>query len=161
MRGVQQDAVSRTRFFSTVSPRSQPILSAITVADIVGYAFSSSRIRGSAASTIDPAGRRTYFAGPSLASAVRTVFLEIPSSRAIAFTGMPSARCSRRISAQPALTAPFLPGSAAPGRKGANLRSRHALLFGIQRSSAFRQDEELAGYGRVAQVPGNRPAGFD
>lgn len=45
-------------------------------------------------------GRRTYSGGPSLASADRTVFLEIPSVRAIAFTEMPSARCNGRISAQ-------------------------------------------------------------
>jgi hypothetical protein len=70
------------------------------VREVRGYARSNSRTRGSTASTTDPAGRRTYLGGPSLASADRTVFLEIPSSRAIAFTGMPSARCNRRISAQ-------------------------------------------------------------
>jgi hypothetical protein len=46
------------RSFSTVSPRSQPTRSAITVAGIVGYACSSSLIRGSNASTADPAGLR-------------------------------------------------------------------------------------------------------
>jgi hypothetical protein len=101
---------SRTRSFSTVRPRSQPIRSAITVAGIVGYDASSSRIRGSTASTIDPARFRSYFGGPSLAIAARTVFLEIPSTRAIALTGICSARCSRRISAQSSTdNNPFLP----------------------------------------------------
>ena len=95
---------------STVSPLSQPIRSAITVAGIVGYAFSSSRIRGSAASTIDPAGLRSYFGGRSLAIAARTVFREIPIIRAIALTGTCSARCSLRISAQSSTeSTPFTP----------------------------------------------------
>ena len=47
-----------TRSFRIVRPRSQPIRSAITVAGIRGYSRSSSRIRGSTASTADPfAGR--------------------------------------------------------------------------------------------------------
>jgi hypothetical protein len=54
------------------------------VAGIVGYAFSSSRIRGSAASATGPAALRSYFGGRSLAIAARTVFLEIPIARAIA-----------------------------------------------------------------------------
>jgi len=49
---------SATRPDSTRIEFCQPIRSAITVAGIRGYACSSSRIRGSAASTIDPAGRR-------------------------------------------------------------------------------------------------------
>jgi len=95
---------------STVRPRSQPIRSAITVAGIAGYACSSSRIRGSNPSTIDPAGLRTYFGGASLAIAARTVFREIPSSRAIALTGICSARYSLRISAQSSTeSTPFTP----------------------------------------------------
>ena len=50
---------SRTRSLSTVSPRVQPIRSAITVAGIVGHAASNSRIRGSTSSTIDPARARS------------------------------------------------------------------------------------------------------
>jgi len=78
----------------------QPIRSAMTVAGIVGYARSSSRIRGSTSSTIDPPGDRSYFGGPSDTNAAFTVFFETPSTRATALIGSPSARCSRRISAQ-------------------------------------------------------------
>ena len=81
-------------------PRCQPIRSAITVAGIVGYACNNSRIRGSTPSTIDPAGRRRYAGATSLANAAFTVFLLIPITRAITLIGMPSDRCSRRISAQ-------------------------------------------------------------
>jgi hypothetical protein len=55
---------------------------------------------GSTSSTIDPAGVRSYFGGPSEAIAARTVFLETPNTRTIALIGSPSARCSLRISAQ-------------------------------------------------------------
>jgi len=104
---------SATRPLSTRIDRSQPIRSAITVAGIPGYAFSSSRIRGSAASTTDPARGRSYFGGPALAIAARTVFLDTPSTRAISLIGMPSARRSRRISAQFSTSSTlFLPGSA-------------------------------------------------
>ena len=98
---------------STRIDRSQPIRSAITVAGIVGYASSSSRIRGSTASTTDPARGRSYFGGPSLATAARTVFLETPITRAISLIGISSARCSRRISAQSSTdSTPSPPGSA-------------------------------------------------
>jgi len=91
----------------------QPIRSAITVAGIVGTARSSSRIHGSNPSTTDPTGRRTYLGGPSLASAAFTVFLATPSTRAISEIAMPSARRSRRISAQSSTpNTRFLPGSA-------------------------------------------------
>jgi hypothetical protein len=85
---------------STVNPRDQPIRSAITVAGIVGYVASSSRMRGSTSSTTDPTGRRTYLGGPSAANAARTVLREQPTTRAITLIGMPSDRCNRRISAQ-------------------------------------------------------------
>jgi hypothetical protein len=98
--GTNNGRSSRTRTFSTVKDRDQPIRSAITVAGMSGHCASNSRIRGSAASAIDPFGGRTYLGGPSAASARRTVFRPIPSLRAIARTGIPSARCSRRISAQ-------------------------------------------------------------
>ena len=90
--------------------RSHPTRSAITVAGIAGKAFNSSRIRGSNPSTTDPAGLRSYFGGRSLAIAARTVFLEIPIARAIALTGISSARCSLRISAQSSTeSTPFTP----------------------------------------------------
>jgi hypothetical protein len=91
---------SRTRSLSTVSDLVQPIRSAITVAGIVGHAWSSSRILGSATSTIDPCGARSYRGGPSAAKARLTVFLEHPITLAICLIGIRSARCSRRISAQ-------------------------------------------------------------
>jgi hypothetical protein len=80
--------------------RDQPTRSAITVADIVGNALNNSRIRGSKTSTDEPAGARWYFGGPSDANADRTVFLEIPNTRAICEIDMFSARCNRRTSAQ-------------------------------------------------------------
>src|SRR5215471_205885 len=90
--------------------RSHSIRSAITVAGIVGYARSNSRIRGSAASTIDPLAGRSYFGGRSLAIAARTVFLDTFITRAIALIGIPSARCSLRISAQSSTeSTPFTP----------------------------------------------------
>jgi len=62
------------------------------VAGIRGYAWSSSRIRGSTASTIDPPGLRTYRGGPELLTAARTVFRDTPITLAIALTGILSAR---------------------------------------------------------------------
>ena len=70
------------------------------MAGICGYARSSSRIRGSAASTIDPFRGRSYLGGRSLATAARTVFLDTPITRAITLIGICSARYSLRISAQ-------------------------------------------------------------
>jgi hypothetical protein len=76
---------------------SAPLRGAIT--GIVGYAASSSRIRGSTASTIDPAGpadtsvARRWPAPPSPCCA------NTPEP-AIALIGMPFDRCNRRISAQ-------------------------------------------------------------
>jgi hypothetical protein len=90
-----------------------PIRSAITVAGIDGTAASSSRIRGSNPSATDPPVARTYFGGLSLASAAFTVFRAIPNIRAICAIGMPSARRSRRISAQSStFSTCSLPGSA-------------------------------------------------
>jgi hypothetical protein len=103
---------SATRPRSTRIERFHPIRSAITVAGIVGYARSNSRIRGSTASVIDPAGRRWYFGGESEASAARTVLRKIPNTRAICEIGIRSARRSRRISAQSStVNTHFLPGS--------------------------------------------------
>jgi hypothetical protein len=70
------------------------------VAGIVGVTFNSSRIRGSTASTSDPAGARSYLGGPSDRNAARTVFFEIPKPLAIVLIGTFSTRCNRRISAQ-------------------------------------------------------------
>src|SRR5262249_58119366 len=72
----------------------------ITVAGILGYALSSSRMRGSNTATDEPADLRSYFGGASEASADRTVFREIPNTRAICESDIRSARRSRRISAQ-------------------------------------------------------------
>jgi hypothetical protein len=117
---------------STVSPRSQPIRSAITVAGILGYAFSNSRILGSTPSTADPAGRRTYLGGASDATAVRTVFLETPSTRAISLIGMPNDLCNLRISAQSSTdNNPFLLGSTEPRspQEGSIFGRRHGVIF--------------------------------
>jgi len=56
--------------------------------------------RCSTASTIDPRTGRWYRGGPSAANARFTVLREIPITLAIARIGIPSARRSRRISAQ-------------------------------------------------------------
>jgi cytidyltransferase-like protein len=81
----------------------------------------SSRIRGSYSSATDPLGARSYRGGPSERSAARTVFRETFMIRAICLIGSPSARYSRRISAQSStLITSFLPGSARariPGRR--------------------------------------------
>jgi hypothetical protein len=76
---------------STVIPRVQPIRSAIIVAGIRASSCSCSRIFASTASTIDPAGRRSYFGAVADAIAARTVFLETPNFRTIALIGKPSA----------------------------------------------------------------------
>ena len=91
---------SATRAESTRIERVQPIRSAITVAGIRGYPCNSSRIRGSTSSTIEPFSGRSYFGGSSEANVVLTVFFDIPNIWATALIGKPSARCSRRISAQ-------------------------------------------------------------
>src|SRR6185437_14622412 len=79
---------------------------------ILGYARSTSLIRGSTASTIDPAGLRSYFGGASEANAARTVLREHPTTRATSEIDICSARCNRRISAQSStLNTHFLPGS--------------------------------------------------
>jgi hypothetical protein len=52
------------------------------------------------AAKIGPYRRRTYLGGPSLARAAFTVSREMPSTRAISEIAMPSARRSRRTSAQ-------------------------------------------------------------
>jgi hypothetical protein len=110
---------------STVSECRQPIRSAITVAGIVGHAASSSRIRGSTPSTIDPRGVRWYRGGPSAASARFTVFFEQPITLATALIGMCSARCSRRISAQSSTLNTSLPPrlDSSQGLRGVNFQA--------------------------------------
>jgi len=92
-----------------VIPRSHPTRSAITVAGIRGSLLSSSRIRGSTASTAEPRAAREYLGGASLANAARTVFLEIPITLAIALIGICSALCNRRISAQSSTDSTLFP----------------------------------------------------
>jgi hypothetical protein len=65
-----------------------------------GNSASNSRIRGSTASTIEPFDARRYCGGSSLANAFFTVFRATPNRRAMAWIAIPSARRSRRISAQ-------------------------------------------------------------
>src|SRR5215207_4758209 len=91
---------SATRALKVRIEYGHSIRSAITVAGIVGRASSSSRIRGSTASTTDPVLWRRYAGGPSAANAAFTVFFEHPNTRAITLIGIRSARCNRRISAQ-------------------------------------------------------------
>jgi hypothetical protein len=85
---------------STVIDRVQPIRSAITVAGILASNASSRRIAASNASTAEPVAGREYRGGSAEASALATVFLEIPKRRAIAACDNRSDLCSRRISAQ-------------------------------------------------------------
>jgi hypothetical protein len=115
------------RSLSTVNPRVQPIRSAITVAGIVGQAASSSRMRGSTASTIDPPPtRRSYRGDPSAVSARFTVVFETPITLAITLIGIPSARYSRRISAQSSTLNTSLPPGSARARvyEGSTFRRR-------------------------------------
>jgi hypothetical protein len=83
---------SQSRSATARSPRSssrirsrnrygQPIRSAFAVAGIRGNGRNSSRIRGSNASTSDPAAARTYLGGPKLATPAFTVFREHPTTR--------------------------------------------------------------------------------
>jgi integrase len=150
---------------STVSPRSHPIRSAITVAGIVGQPASSSRIRGSNASTADPAGFRSYLGGPSLAIAARTVFLEIPSIRAISLIASPSPRCSLRISAQSSTdNTPSPPGSISQGYRSGGQNSpddtgsffrrrRHVRRFNdVKYRTAVYEDPEEARADAMAQI---------
>ena len=119
--GGRQAGRSSATLVRSVRPEyGHPIRSAITLAGIVGYAASSSRIRGSNASATDPFGSRSYLGGPSDRSAARTVFRDTFLIRAICLIGSPSARWSRLISAQSSTSITcFLPGSVRariPGR---------------------------------------------
>src|SRR5215216_4943107 len=97
--GTNNGRSSATRSRSTRIERVQPIRSAITVAGIDGNSRNNSTICGSTTSTIDPFTARSYCGGPSARSAARTVFRATPNRRTIALIAIPSARCSRRISA--------------------------------------------------------------
>jgi len=70
------------------------------VAGIRGSTVKHSLILDTNSSTADPVPARTYFGGSGARNARRTVFFEIPSTRAIALIGIPSERLNRRISAQ-------------------------------------------------------------
>jgi hypothetical protein len=88
--------------------RVQSTRSAITVAGIVGYALSNSRIHGSTAFTIDATGVRSSFGGASEANAAHTVFLAIP----------PPARSGRRQAVVMAIVAAVVAnGGRASGRR--------------------------------------------
>lgn len=69
---VAGDGADPDALCGLIRARSRPIRLAITVARIVGYIFNSSRIRGSTASTTDPARLRLYFGGPCHSRTVRT-----------------------------------------------------------------------------------------
>jgi hypothetical protein len=116
---------SRTRSLSTVNDRVQPIRSAMTVAGILGQACSNSRMRGSTGSTTDPRGVRSYRGGPSAARARFTVFFEHPITLATALIGIPSARYSRRISAQSSTPNTSLPPQldSSQGLRGVNFQA--------------------------------------
>src|SRR6201999_2935426 len=78
------------------------------------------------------AGLRSYFGGPSLANAVRTVFREIFNVLAIILIGNPSARCSLRISAQSSTDNNSLLLSAHKPRlrrRGSKFGRRHGVSF--------------------------------
>jgi hypothetical protein len=126
-----------------------PIRSAIAVAGIVGYAANNSRIRGSNASATDPTDRRTYRGGPSLANAERTVFREIPKTRAISEFDNPSARLNRRISAQSSTPSTrFLPGSTTASVSGKLLKIQlpHPAQYSPStRSASARKRKERHG----------------
>lgn len=97
--------------FLVLSGEAPACLGPDTILGIDGYAFSSSRIRGSNSSATDPFGSRSYLGGPSDRSAARTVFRDTFLIRAICLTGRPPARWSRLISAQSStLIISFLPG---------------------------------------------------
>jgi hypothetical protein len=85
---------------NTVLPRVHPTRRMITVDGIVGNSASNALICGSTASTMEPFASRRYRGGSSLAKALFTVFRAIPNRRAMAWIAKPSARRSRRISAQ-------------------------------------------------------------
>jgi hypothetical protein len=86
----------------------------------------------SKASTAEPARLRSYFGGPSLANAARTVLRETPNVLAIVLIGNPSARCSLRISAQSSTDNNSLLLSARKPRlrrRGRKFGRRHGVSF--------------------------------
>ena len=113
---------------------------------IAGYARNNSRIRGSTASTIDPAGLRSYLGGASDSNAARTVFLEIPNTRAICEIDSFSARRNRRISAQSSTASnPFLLcGRDSPTGTAASLSSHRAAGTPNVVGQAVKDDSQRA-----------------
>src|SRR5215203_10190 len=82
-------------------------------------------MRGSTASTIDPPPTpRSYRGGPAPASARFTVFFEQPITLATCLIGIPSARYSRRISAQSSTDNTSLPPrlGSSQGPRGVSFR---------------------------------------
>ena len=70
------------------------------MAGILRYAFSSSRIRGCTPHQRSNPWAAVDISAADLINAALTVFFDTPNTRAIALIGNPSARYSRRISAQ-------------------------------------------------------------
>jgi hypothetical protein len=163
------------------SAATRMVLAEFGFAGEIAHACGNSRIRGSAASTIDPAGARSYLGGPSAARARFTVFLETPITLAIALIGIRSARSSRRISAQSSTPntplPPQLDSSQGPGRgqlsavdrgqfspvadifsNQAPARATRALLLGFGRAGGYSRSR--AGAGPQLQVipPNHRRA---
>src|SRR4051812_9713644 len=140
-------------------PRVQPIRSAITVAGIRASSVSCSRIFASTASTIDPAGLRSYFGAVADAIAARTVFLETPNFLAIALIGNPSARCSRRISAQSSTdNTPSSPSARVEPRVSAKGVKIQAALRGHLSSGADTVDVGMpTGLNTAASGPAEDP----
>ena len=112
-------AAPRARVRYVIKP-SEPLWLELALADSVILQLPVSRVQGGTAHQVT-AGQwvthnysataeeeitptrpslRSYFGGRSLATAARTLFLEIPVARAIALTGICSARGSLRVSAQ-------------------------------------------------------------
>jgi hypothetical protein len=94
-----------------VIPRLQPIRSAMTVVGIRGCSDNGRRISVSNRSTAEGRGWRLNTGGETERTADRTVFLDTPNCRTISLIDKPSARYSRRISAQSStFSTSFLPG---------------------------------------------------
>lgn len=118
----------RTHSLNTITPRFERTRSAITVAGIISHTRNCSRIRGSNASTVDPAGFRTYFGGTSAASALRTVLRETLTVLANILIGTLDLAQPRTQSNSPLTTFPIsLPrvGAGTPKGSVSTVNERH------------------------------------
>ena len=113
----------RTLSRNQVIDPAQPTRSAITVAGMSGCSSKTARTRDSNGANEVATGIRSYFGGPSDATARATVDLPIPSSRATCRCGTPTAT-SRRINAQSSteITHPTCLG-------GLIFKRRYGLIF--------------------------------